>query len=61
MRDEALRTEQDQGRYAPHVRPVNREPPDSNVPTGHGIYVVIRTDTSPSSRLPASHLRRGGA
>ncbi|MEU9523577.1 hypothetical protein [Streptomyces sp. NPDC048224] len=31
-----------------------RELPDSNVPTGHGIYVVIRTDTSPPSFLPTS-------
>ncbi|WP_324787031.1 hypothetical protein [Streptomyces sp. H51] len=31
-----------------------RELPGSNVPTGHGIYVVIRTDTSPPSFLPAS-------
>ena len=28
--------------------------PASNVPTGHGIYVVIRPDTSPPSFLPAS-------
>lgn len=28
--------------------------PGSNVPTGHGIYVVIRTDTSPPSFLPTS-------
>lgn len=33
-----------------------RELPNSNVPTGHGIYVVIRTDTSPPSFLPT----RGG-
>ncbi|MFJ3976205.1 hypothetical protein [Streptomyces sp. NPDC090021] len=31
-----------------------RELPGSNVPTGHGIYVVIRTDTSAPSFLPAS-------
>lgn len=31
-----------------------RELPGSNVPTGHGIYVVIRTDTSPPSFLPTS-------
>ncbi|MFC9948917.1 hypothetical protein [Streptomyces pratensis] len=31
-----------------------RELPDTNVPTGHGIYVVIRPDTSPPSYLPAS-------
>lgn len=30
------------------------ELPDGNVPTGHGIYVVIRTDTSPPSFLPTS-------
>ncbi|MFC8176307.1 hypothetical protein [Streptomyces sp. NPDC057325] len=30
------------------------ELPNSNVPTGHGIYVVIRTDTSPPSFLPTS-------
>ncbi|GAA2989759.1 MULTISPECIES: hypothetical protein [Streptomyces] len=37
-----------------------RELPGSNVPTGHGIYVVIRTDTSPPSFLrasPAGHLK----
>lgn len=31
-----------------------RELPGSNVPTGHGIYVVIRADTSPPSFLPTS-------
>ncbi|MFD6038453.1 hypothetical protein ACFWHF_28615 [Streptomyces griseoincarnatus] len=31
-----------------------RELPDSNVPTGHGIDVVIRTDTAPPSFLPTS-------
>ncbi|MFG2783850.1 hypothetical protein ACGFY7_39215 [Streptomyces prunicolor] len=31
-----------------------RELPDSNVPTGHGIYVVIRPDRSPPSFLPTS-------
>ncbi|WP_329281637.1 hypothetical protein [Streptomyces sp. NBC_01451] len=31
-----------------------RELPDSNVPTGHGIYVVIRTGTSHPSFLPSS-------
>lgn len=31
-----------------------RELPDSNVPTGHGIYVVLRTDTSLPSFLPTS-------
>ncbi|MFF6873659.1 hypothetical protein ACFZDF_31720 [Streptomyces sp. NPDC007910] len=36
------------------------ELPNSNVPTGHGIYVVIRTDASPPSFLltsPAGHLK----
>jgi hypothetical protein len=44
------------------VAPVNRcqsptstaRPSAENVPTGHGIYVVIRTDTSPPSFLPTS-------
>ncbi|MFJ8806072.1 hypothetical protein [Streptomyces sp. NPDC102490] len=31
-----------------------RRLPGSNVPTGHGIYVVIRTDASPPSFLPTS-------
>ncbi|MER5312843.1 hypothetical protein ABT034_34305 [Streptomyces sp. NPDC002773] len=31
-----------------------RELPDSDVPTGHGIYGGIRADTSPPSFLPAS-------
>ncbi|WP_435209172.1 hypothetical protein [Streptomyces sp. bgisy034] len=31
-----------------------RSLPDSNVPTGHGIYAVIRTDTSPPAFRPAS-------
>ncbi|MGW8744705.1 hypothetical protein [Streptomyces sp. NPDC055794] len=37
-----------------------RELPDSDVPTGHGIYVVIRRDTRPPSFLtasPAGHLK----
>lgn len=37
-----------------------RELANSNVPTGHGIYVVLRTDTSPPSFLltsPAGHLK----
>ncbi|MFF4443711.1 hypothetical protein [Streptomyces sp. NPDC001502] len=31
-----------------------RELPDGNVPIGHGIYVVLRTDTSPPLFLPTS-------
>ncbi|MFJ4871858.1 hypothetical protein [Streptomyces sp. NPDC088757] len=31
-----------------------RDLPDSNVPAGHGIYVVVRTETSPPSFLPVS-------
>ncbi|MFG3343953.1 hypothetical protein ACGF1Z_02685 [Streptomyces sp. NPDC048018] len=31
-----------------------RELPGSKVPTGHGIYVVIRADTAPPSFLPTS-------
>ncbi|MYS11849.1 hypothetical protein GTW71_36715 [Streptomyces sp. SID6041] len=31
-----------------------RELPGSNAPNGHGIYVVIRPDTSPPSFLPTS-------
>ena len=38
-----------------------RELPDSNVPTGHGICVVIRTDTSPPSFLPTSPAGRSKA